>query len=296
MSRRQLDTGTDELLGEVRDGVAIFTLNRPEARNALSDRLTPALRAGIAACDGDPEVGAFLITGAGGAFCAGGDVKDMGASPPRADVSLEARAAELIRRQRMLTGALVRSRKPSVAALPGPAAGAGLSLALACDLRLAAASAFVRTAYVRIGLPGDYGVNWLLTRAVGPGRARELMLLSEDLDAERCRQLGLVNRILPDDELFAAAFDLAARLAAGPRHAIGLIKDNLDDAMRLDFLPALDAEAARMVRHSGSVETREAIRAYVERRPADFAAVAREVRGEPRSLGRLGALLNHLSA
>ena len=276
MIGRQLDTGTDELLGEVRDGVAIFTLNRPQARNALSDRLTPALRAGIAACDSDPDVGAFLITGAGTAFCAGGDVKDMGASTPRAGRSLEARTAELIERQRRLTGALVQSRKPSIAALPGPAAGAGLSLALACDLRLAAASAFVRTAYVRIGLPGDYGVNWLLTRAVGPGRARELMLLSEDLDAERCRQLGLVNRVLPDEGLFAAAFDLAARLAAGPRQTIGLIKDNLDDALRLDFLASLDAEAARMVGHSGSAETREAIRAFVERRPADFAAAGRD--------------------
>ena len=278
MIGRQLDTGTDELLGEIRDGVAIFTLNRPGARNALSDRLTPALRAGIAACDSDPDVGAFLITGAGTAFCAGGDVKDMGASAPRADVSLEARTAELIERQRKLTGALVQSRKPSIAALPGPAAGAGLSLALACDLRLAAASAFVRTAYVRIGLPGDYGVNWLLTRAVGPGRARELMLLSEDLDAKRCQELGLVNRVLPDDELFAAAFDLAARLAAGPREAIGLIKDNLDDALRLDFLASLDAEAARMVGHSGSAETREAIRAFVERRPTDFAAAGRDAR------------------
>ena len=296
MSRRQLDTDTDELLGEVRDGVAIFTLNRPQARNALSDRLTPALRAGIAACDSDPGVGAFLITGSGGAFCAGGDVKDMGASPPRADVSLEARAAQLIQRQRMLTGALVQSRKPSIAALPGPAAGAGLSLALACDLRLAAASAFVRTAYVRIGLPGDYGVNWLLTRAVGPGRARELMLLSEDLGAERCLQLGLVNRVLPDDDLFEAAFDLAARLAAGPREAIGLIKENLDDAMRFDFLASLDAEAVRMVQHSGSAEIREAIRAFVERRRPDFSAVGRGAAPKPKSEGRFSGLLNHLSS
>ena len=269
-SGRQLDTGTDELLGEIRDGVAIFTLNRPQARNALSDRLTPALRAGIAACDSDPEVGAFLITGAGGAFCAGGDVKDMGGSAPSADVSQQARAADLMQRQRRLTGALVQSRKPSIAALPGPAAGAGLSLALACDLRVAAASAFVRTAYVRIGLPGDYGVNWLLTRAVGPGRARELMLLSEDVPAERCLQLGLVNCVVPDDELFGVAFELAAKLAAGPRQAIALIKDNLDDALRLDFLASLDGEAARMVEHSGSAETREAIRAFLERRRPDF--------------------------
>jgi enoyl-CoA hydratase/carnithine racemase len=276
MSNQRLDTGTDELLGEVRDGVAIFTLNRPGARNSLSDQLTPALRAGIASCDADPNVGAFLITGAGGAFCAGGDIKSMGSSPGEPTPTLEARVADLIRRQRMLTGALVGSRKPSIAALPGPAAGAGLSLALACDIRVAAASAYVRTAYVRIGLPGDYGIHWLLTRAVGPGRARELMLLSEDVDARRCEQLGLVNRVAPDEDLFAVAFALAAKLAAGPRQTLALIKDNLDDVQRLDFLAALDAEARRMVEHGGSAETQEAIRAFVERRPADFEAVRRK--------------------
>ena len=114
-SNYQLDTGTDELLGEVRDGVAIFTLNRPAARNALSDKLTPALRAGIASCDADPKVGAFLITGAGGAFCAGGDVKGMGTMAAATMPTLDARVAELIRRQRALTGALVGSRKPSIA-------------------------------------------------------------------------------------------------------------------------------------------------------------------------------------
>jgi enoyl-CoA hydratase/carnithine racemase len=275
MTNRRLDTGTDELLGEVRDGVAIFTLNRPSARNALSDRLTPALRAGIAACDADPDVGAFLITGAGAAFCAGGDVKSMGAPSGQPAPPQEARVAELVRRQRTLTGALVASRKPSIAALPGPAAGAGLSLALACDLRVAAVSAYVRTAYVRIGLPGDYGIHWLLTRAVGPGRARELMLLSEDVDARRCEQLGLVNRVVPDADLFETAFALAARLAAGPRQTQAVIKDNLDDALRLDFLASLDAEARRMIEHGGSPESREAIRAFVERRPADFEAVRR---------------------
>jgi len=272
MTSRHLDTGADELLGEIRQGVAIFTLNRPQARNALSDRLTPALRAGIAACDADPEVGAFLITGSGAAFCAGGDVKGM-AAPGSRTRSVSARVAELVVRQRALTGALVMSRKPSIAALPGPAAGAGLSLALACDLRLASPGAFMRTAYVRIGLPGDYGVSWLLSRTVGPARARELMLLSEDVDARRGEQLGLVNRVVPDDQLFAAAFELAARLASGPRQAIGLIKDNLDDAQRLGFLESLDAEARRMVTHSGSAETREAITAFVERRPADFKGV-----------------------
>jgi enoyl-CoA hydratase/carnithine racemase len=275
MTNRQLDTGTDELLGEIRDGVAIFTLNRPEARNALSDQLMPALRAGIATCDADPDVCAFLITGSGGAFCAGGDVKGMGTTAPPAPLPLDARVAQLVQRQRTLTGALVSSRKPSIAALPGPAAGAGLSLALACDIRLAAASAFVRTAHARIALPGDYGISWLLTRAVGPGRARELMLLSENVDAQRCEEIGLVNRVVPDEDLFATALDLAVKLAAGPRQALSLIKDNLDDALRLDFLQSLDAEAPRMISQVGSAEADEAIRAFVERRSADFEAMRR---------------------
>jgi 2-(1,2-epoxy-1,2-dihydrophenyl)acetyl-CoA isomerase len=120
------------------------------------------------------------------------------------------------------------------------------------------------------------------------------MLLSEDVPAERCQQLGLVNRVVPDDELASAAFELAARLAAGPRQAIGLIKDNLDDAMRLDFLGSLDGEAARMVAHSGSAETREAIRAFVERRRPDFKGVRHMADASPANRSLL-ALLDHLS-
>lgn len=247
MATRVVDTGTQYLNCEVRDGVAVITLNRPEARNALGDMMTPMIRTTLAKCEADPEVGAYLITGAGKAFCAGGDIKSMSNTAPdprpRAEV-----VAELVMRQRTLTGVLVNSRKPSVAALPGPAAGAGLSLALACDLRIAARSAFIRTAYVRIGLSGDYGVSWLLTRAVGPGRARELMLLSEDVDAERCEHIGLVNRVVDDELLLETAFGVAAKLAGGPRAALGLIKDNLDDALALDFLGSMDAEAERMIK------------------------------------------------
>ncbi len=264
-----LDTGTSELLAAVRDGVAIVTLNRPHARNSLSDQLTPALRRMIAHCAKDENIGALLITGAGTAFCAGGDVKGMGgASKP---MTPDERVALLIERQRTLTGALVNLRKPTVAALPGPAAGAGLAIALACDLRIAAQSAFVSTAYARIGLAGDYGIAWLLTRAVGSARARELMYLSEKVDAARCEAIGLVNRVVPDDDLLDAAFALAARLSNGPRIALGLMKDNLDDALALEFLPALDREAERMVRSTATDDHREAVRAFVDKRAPIFA-------------------------
>src|SRR6202162_1274170 len=165
--RIEIDTGTSELLCEIRDRVAVIMVNRPEARNALSDRLTPALRRMIKQCGDDPEIGALLITGAGNAFCAGGDVKGMGSNATKAEISIEQRVADLKMKQRTLTGALVAVRKPTIAALPGPAAGAGLALALACDIRIAAESAVIATGYARIGLTGDYGIWWLLKRPGG---------------------------------------------------------------------------------------------------------------------------------
>jgi enoyl-CoA hydratase/carnithine racemase len=270
-----IDTDTDELLCEVRDRVAIITLNRPQACNSLSDNLTPALRRMIKLCGEDPNVGALLITGAGTAFCAGGDVKGMGGKPGNngslaAELTFDQKVARLQERQRTLTGALVNVRKPTIAALPGPAAGAGLSLALACDLRIAAESAFITTAYVKIGLSGDYGMSWLLTRLVGTSRARELMFFGEKIDAKRCEALGLVNRVVPDDRLRHEAFAWAKTLAEGPSTALCLLKDNLDEALMNDFLTSLDHEAERMVRTAGTTDHKEAVKAFVEKRKPVF--------------------------
>src|SRR5712671_6933220 len=242
MAEGRIDTGTSELLCEIRDRVAMITLNRPEARNALSDRLTPALRRMIKQCGEDSGVGALLITGAGTAFCAGGDVKGMGDNSAKKDMSFEERVADLRSRQSLLTGALVAVRKPTIAALPGAAAGAGLAIALACDIRIAAQSAFVSTGYARVGMSGDYGIAWLLTRAVGSARARELMFTAERVDTERCERIGLVNRVVEDAKLQADAFALAQSLAEGPRVALRLIKDNLDEALHIDYATALHRE------------------------------------------------------
>jgi enoyl-CoA hydratase/carnithine racemase len=266
----EIDTGTTELLCEVRDGVALITLNRPEARNAMSDKLTPALRTQIRERGEDPEVGAILITGAGTAFCSGGDVKGMGGRGPRGQMTFEERLGDLRWRQAGLTGALVAVRKPTIAALPGAAAGAGLAIALACDIRIAATSAFVSTGYARVGLSGDYGIAWLLTRAVGSARARELMFTAERVDAERCERIGLVNRIVPDDELQAEAFEFAKSLANGPRVALRNMKDNLDDALHIDYPTALYREAERLVQASRTEDHKEAVRAFVEKRKAVF--------------------------
>jgi enoyl-CoA hydratase/carnithine racemase len=265
-----VDTGTDELRCRIDRRVMVITLNRPEARNALSDNLTPALRRAIRDAASDDAVRTLLITGAGAAFCAGGDVKGMSDRGSAAEMNVGQRVARLIERQRTLTGALVGLRKPTIAALPGPAAGAGLALALACDIRIAATNAFVSTAYARIGLSGDYGITWLLIRAVGPARARELLLLSERIDAERCETIGLFNRVVAPEDLATEAFALALQLADGPVHAYSAIKDNLDEAPALGFAASLDKEAERLVRSSQTNEHREGVRAFIEKRPAVF--------------------------
>jgi len=221
MTTTEIDTGTNELLCAIRERVAIITLNRPEVRNALSDNLTPALRTMVKTCGENPDIGALLITGAATAFCAGGNVKGMGVHRDRKklEMSHDEKVADLQERQRLLTGALVSVRKPTIAALPGPAIGAGLAIAMACDIRIAAESAFVSTGYLRVGLSGDYGIAWLLTRLVGTARARELMFTADKVDAKRCEAIGLVNRVVPDASLRDEAFALAKAMAEGGRRS-----------------------------------------------------------------------------
>jgi enoyl-CoA hydratase/carnithine racemase len=267
-----IDTGTSELLCEIRERVAVITLNRPEARNSLSDHLTPALRTMIRTCGENPDVGALLITGAGTAFCSGGDVKGMGAHRKQStlDMSFDERVADLQERQRLLTGALVAVRKPTIAALPGPAAGAGLAIAMACDFRIAAQSAFVSTGYLRVGLSGDYGIAWLLTRLVGTARARELMFTADKVEATRAEAIGLFNRVVPDDRLQDEAFALARGMAQGPTLALRYMKDNLDEALAFDFATARDHEAERLIRTTMTADHREAVQAFIEKRKPNF--------------------------
>jgi enoyl-CoA hydratase/carnithine racemase len=272
MSETVVDTGTNELLCVIRDRVATITLNRPEARNAMSDNLTPALRHVIRTCGESPDVGVLLVTGAGKAFCAGGNVKGMGAHRDKVKLAMshEAKVADLQERQRLLTGALVSVRKPTIAALPGPAVGAGLALALACDIRIAAASAFISTGYLHLALSGDYGIAWLLTRLVGTARARELMFTAERVDAARCEQIGLVNRVVPDERLAAEAFGLAKSLAEGPSQALRYMKDNLDEALLFDYATARDHEAERLVRLTTTTDHAEAVQAFIDKRKPGF--------------------------
>ena len=266
----RIETGTDQLHCEIIDRVAVITLNRPEARNALSDPLTRALRQQIAERGRDPAVGALLLTGAGKAFCSGGDVKGMGGRRETDTQTADERYQTMRARHQEIAGALTRLRKPTIAALPGAAAGAGLAIALSCDLRVAARSAFLSTGYVRIGLSGDYGIAWMLTRAIGSARARELMLLGDRVTMDRAEQLGLVNRVVEDDRLMTEALQLARKLANGPAVALGYIKDNLDEALDIDHATAINHEAERLIRASGSEDHKEAVAAFVEKREPSF--------------------------
>jgi len=261
---------TEQVLFEQQGRVAIFTLNRAEARNALSPPLTRALQAGIAWAAGDEGVGAVVITGAGAAFCAGGDVKAMGQRAEGPPPSAESQFRELQARHRGLAGALHQMRKPTISALPGPAAGAGMALALSTDFRVAADSAFLTTGYAGIGLSGDYGIAWLLTRVVGPARARELMLTGKRVGAADALAMGLVTAVAPAGDLMTETLALATQLAEGPGIAFAYMKDNLDEAYEVDHLTAIDREAERLLRTRGTNDHKEAVKAFAEKRKPVF--------------------------
>ena len=275
----QVDTGTDELLCALDGGVATITLNRPEKRNALSDNLTPALRQTLLELDTDTAVRCVVITGAGTAFCAGGDISGMGANrqpalvPDAPRPSLEDAIRVLKQKQETLTVRLHELSKPTIAALPGPAAGAGLSIALACDLRIAADSAFITTAFANIGLSGDYGSSWLLTQLVGLARAKELFYTSRRVGAEEGLALGIFNEVVPFAELGSRAAELAATIANGPPIAIRYMKENLNRATGADLRTCLGMEADRMVRCTRTEDHREAVQAFLGKRPPEFKGV-----------------------
>ena len=274
-----VDTSTDQLLAEIEDGVATITLNRPHKRNALSDELTPALRESLLRFDEDPEVRVVVLTGAGTAFCAGGDVSGMGSnrapkrSPSTVKRTFQDGVRELQRKQETLTLRLFDLSKPTIAALPGPAAGAGFSIALACDLRLAAESAFVTTAFANIGLSGDYGASWLLPQLVGIAKAKELFFTSRRIGAAEGLALGIFNEVVDDDRLAERTAELARTIADGPPVALRYMKENLNRALGADLRTCLALEADRMSRSAQTEDHREAVAAFLAKRAPAFKGV-----------------------
>jgi 2-(1,2-epoxy-1,2-dihydrophenyl)acetyl-CoA isomerase len=265
----ELDTGTTDLRATIDDGVAVLTLSRPERRNALSVPMVDALGRLLEVAETDPQIRCVVLTGAGGAFCAGGDVKGFASGAGR-EGTHEERLQMQRDRHRRLTLRLWRMPKPTVAVLPGAAAGAGLSLALACDLRYAADSAVLTTAFAKVGLSGDFGGSWLLTRLVGPAKARELYYLSDRIGAEEAYRLGLVNGVYPADKLEAEALGLARRLASGPAVAYRYMKENLNRALTEDLAECLDIEAVHHLRTFDTADHREAAAAFVDKREPRF--------------------------
>ncbi|PYO23811.1 MAG: enoyl-CoA hydratase, partial [Candidatus Rokuibacteriota bacterium] len=212
-----------ELLEELKDKVAVLTLNRPDRLNAMSPPMLDALLEALPRLAADPEIGVVVLTGAGRGFCAGGDVKAMAEGRESIGTTLEEKAQGL--RSRMeVSRWLHEMPKPTIAMVRGAAAGAGLSLALACDLRVAGDSARFATAFARVGYSGDFGGSWFLTQLVGTAKARELYLTADIVDAQQALALGIVNRVVPDVRLEDETMALAARLARGPRIAYRYMK------------------------------------------------------------------------
>ncbi len=266
----QVDTGTEELLCEIRDRVAIVTLNKPHKKNALGDIFTPALRQTLLELETRSDVGCLLIWGAGDAFCSGGDVTGMGGSRSGPVKNVHERAVELTRKQQTLTGRLYHFSKPTVAALSGAAAGAGLSIALACDVRVGSESAFITTAFRNIGLSGDYGASWFLPRLVGLARAKHLFFTAQRLKAEQCLEIGLFAEVYPDSEFRESAFKYAKSIAMGPALALGLMKKNLNAGLEQPLDDSLSLEANHLMLTGGSEENKEAARAFIEKREPQF--------------------------
>jgi 2-(1,2-epoxy-1,2-dihydrophenyl)acetyl-CoA isomerase len=269
-----LDTGTEDLRAEIDDGVAVITMNRPNRRNAFSPAMVSALGTVLAQVETDEAVGCVVLTGAGGAFCAGGDVKSMAAAPAdRGDGSGPSLDA-LIHRQRLnqqaTSGRLWHMPKPTIAAIGGPAAGAGLSLALACDLRYAVPGAVLTTAFARVAFAGDYGGTWFLTQLVGSSKAKELYYFSERLSAEDAERLGIVNAVFPAADFEREVMARARRLAQGPPTAYRYMKENLNRAATGELADCMDLEVTHHV-HTGLTEDhREAAQAFMDKREPRF--------------------------
>jgi 2-(1,2-epoxy-1,2-dihydrophenyl)acetyl-CoA isomerase len=255
-----------DLLEASENGITTLTLNRPERLNALSPAMTAGLKEALERLSTDRDCGAIVITGAGRGWCAGGDVKTM--ESRGADQTFEDRV-EGLRRAHQLPLLLRTMPKVVIAMINGPVAGAGLGLALACDLRIVGKSARFGTAFARIGYSGDYGGSWSLTRLVGTAKARELYFTADIIDGEKAAELGIVNRVVADDELHAETMTLARRIADGPRIALGYMKRNLFAAETESFQSVLDLEAEHQARCGFTEDHKEAVAAFVEkRRPA----------------------------
>jgi len=258
---------TDAVLSTRQGAVVTLTLNRPEVLNALNRQTTQALTAALEAAGQDPEVGALILTGAGRAFCAGADLRDVAARAQAGQTDLgedlRANYAPMIR-------AIRACPRPVIAALNGTAAGAGLSLALACDLRIAAAGAQLIVVFVRVGLVPDAGSLFFLTRMLGLSKATELAMTGDPLTAEEGEKLGLISAVVPAEQLMPTAVARANGLAAGPRRTYALIKRGIERALARDLEQVMELESQLQALAAATPDAQEGIRAFAEKRKPLF--------------------------
>lgn len=263
------DTGTSDFLSALEEGVLTLTLNRPEARNAMSDPMLEAMDRELAFAESCGDVRCVVLQGNGRAFCAGGDVKAM-EEHPLAPSSLNERIGYQRAIQRATAGRLAGMAKPTLAVINGPAAGAGLALALACDLRIMARPAFLLTAFSNVALSGDFGIGYLLTRLVGGARAREMMFLPERISSDRSLDIGLTNWVCEADDLPTQAALIARRLASAPPKALGYMKEHLNNALSAEFGAYMDYEVSCHLDCSTTADHAEGVKAFAEKRAPVF--------------------------
>ena len=257
------------------DGVLTLTMNRPQARNAMSDEMMSAMRSAVPRAAADPQVRCLVLTGAGGAFCAGGDVKgfasNAGSNEPGNDdgLTLESRVHGL-RQQMEMSRLLHEMPKPTLAIIPGPAAGAGLSLALACDMRFALDTAKITTAFSKIGLSGDYGGSYFLPYLVGAAKARELYFTGGVITGQEAHAIGLVTKVAGQDRFDEESRAYAQYLAGLPTTAVGYMKKNLNAAQHGTLSDVLDLEAMHMIRTFMTEDHKRAAVAFVNKETPEF--------------------------
>ncbi len=262
-----------ELIETFEDGVMTLTMNRPEVRNAMGGEMMTAMNEAVPRAAADPNVRCLVLTGAGGAFCAGGDVKgfasDAGSNEKATPSTLEQRVHGL--RQGMeISRMLHEMPKPTLAIIPGPAAGAGLSLALACDLRYALGTAKITTAFSKIGASGDYGGSYFLPYLVGAAKARELYFTADVITGQEAFDIGLVSKVASADTFEEESLAYAKYLAGLPTVAVGYMKKNLNAAQNGTLSDVFDLEAMHMMRTFMTEDHKRAAVAFVNKEQPKF--------------------------
>lgn len=255
------------VLSEKSGRVLTLTINRPEALNALNQQSLRELRKAVEAAARDPGVGCLILTGAGRAFCTGADLREVSARYRAGDTEL---GEDLRRNYAPLVRAIRACPRPVIAAINGTAAGAGLSLALACDLRVAAAGAQLIVVFVRVGLVPDAGSLFFLTRTFGFSKAMQLALTGEPMPVEEAQTLGAIGAVVPAEQLMSTAVELATRIAEGPAEAYGLIKRGLERALSLDLEQSLELESQLQTLAARTGDHQEAVAAFLEKRKPSF--------------------------